>query len=230
MPLKVTKQENDIQQAAPFNQQPATRTMDWTKDEIVFLKTMSDPDKIQGFLDSIDYNPVYECRSPRWVIKKRSAHCFEGALFAAAALQFNGFKPLIVDLKAYNDDDHVITVFKEKGHWGSVAKSNFTSLRYREPVYRSLRELVMSYFDFYFNTDGDKSLRSYSIPLDLSIYDKQHWTTTDDDLEYIGDKLETMRHFPVVDDKMIKNLKKASDTMLKAGMLGSNPDGLFKPK
>jgi hypothetical protein len=204
--------------------------MDWTKDEIVFLKTMSDPDKIQGFLDSIAYNPVYECRSPRWVIKKRSAHCFEGALFSAAALQFNGFKPLIVDLKAYNDDDHVITVFKDNNHWGSVAKSNFTSLRYREPVYRSLRELVMSYFDFYFNTDGDKSLRSYSIPLNLSIYDKQHWTTTDDDLEYIGDKLETMRHFPVVDDKMIKNLKKASDTMLRAGMLGSNPDGLFKPK
>jgi hypothetical protein len=204
--------------------------MDWTKDEIAFLKIMNDPDKIQIFLDSIDYNPVYECRSPRWVIKKRSAHCFEGALFAAAALQFNGFKPLIVDLKAYNDDDHVITVFKERGHWGSVAKSNFTTLRYREPVYRSLRELVMSYFDFYFNTEGDKSLRSYSMPLDLSIYDKQHWTTTDDDLEYIGDKLETMRHFPVVDDKMIKNLKKASDTMLKAGMLGSNPDGLFKPK
>jgi hypothetical protein len=204
--------------------------MDWTNDEIVFLKTMSDPDKIQGFLDSIDYNPVYECRSPRWVIKKRSAHCFEGALFAAAALQFNGFKPLIVDLKAYNDDDHVIAVFKENGYWGSVAKSNFTSLRYREPVYRSLRELVMSYFDFYFNTDGDKSLRAYSMPLDLTIYNNRHWTTTDEDLEYIGDKLEILHHYQIVDEPMIKKLKRASDIMLKAGMLGSNPDGLFKPK
>jgi hypothetical protein len=133
-------------------------------------------------------------------------------------------------MKAYNDDDHVITVFKADGHWGSVAKSNFTSLRYREPVYRSLRELVMSYFDFYFNTDGDKSLRSYSLPLDLTIYNPCHWTTTDEDLEYIGDKLEKIRHYPVMNKKMIKNLKKASDLMLKAGMLGSNAEGLFKPK
>jgi hypothetical protein len=203
--------------------------MDWTKDETSFLKTLSDADKIQGFLDSLAYNPVYECRSPRWVIRKRSAHCFEGALFAAAAMQFNGYKPLIVDLKAYNDDDHVITVFKEDGYWGAVAKSNFTSLRFREPVYRTLRELVMSYFDFYFNIVGDKSLRSYSRPLDLKIYDSRHWTTTDEDLEYIGDKLETIRHYPVIDQKMIGNLKKASDIMLQAGMLGSNWDGLFKP-
>jgi hypothetical protein len=133
-------------------------------------------------------------------------------------------------MKAYNDDDHVITVFKADGHWGSVAKSNFTSLRYREPVYRSLRELVMSYFDFYFNTDGDKSLRSYSLPLDLTVYNHRNWTTTDEDLEYIGDKLEKIRHYPVMNKKMIKNLKKASDIMLKAGMLGSNVEGLFKPK
>ena len=204
--------------------------MDWTKDEISFLKTISDPDKIQGFLDSIEYNPVYECRSPRWVIKKKSAHCFEGALFAAAAMEFNGYIPLIVDLKAYNDDDHVIAIFKQDGHWGSVAKSNFTSLRYREPVYRSLRELVMSYFDFYFNTDGDKSLRSYSAPLNLTVYNPRHWTSTDEDLEYIGDKLEQMHHYPVVNEKMIKNLKRASRIMLAAGMLGSKAEGLFKPK
>lgn len=204
--------------------------MDWTSDEIAFLKTLSDPDKIQGFLDSIDYNPNYECRSPGWVIKKRSAHCFEGALFAAAAMHFIGYKPLIVDMKAYNDDDHVIAVYKKNGHWGAVAKSNFTTLRYREPVYRSLRELVMSYFDFYFNIAGDKSLRAYSLPLDLTIYDSKHWRTTDDDLEYIGDKLETMRHYPVVSEKMLKNLSKASETMLKAGMLGSDKAGLYVPK
>jgi hypothetical protein len=204
--------------------------MDWTTDEIKFLKNLTDPDKIQGFLDSIDYNPNYECRSPRWVIKKRSAHCFEGALFAAAALDFIGYRPLIVDMKSYNDDDHVIAVFKDHGCWGSVAKSNFTSLRYREPVYRSLRELIMSYFDFYFNLNGDKSLRSYSRPLDLTVYNKKYWATTDEDLEYIGDKLETMHHYPVIDFRMIKNLKKASEIMLKAGMLGSNEAGLFKPE
>lgn len=203
--------------------------MSWTKEEKAFLKTLSDPDKIQGFLDSIDYNPNPECRSPRWVIKKRSAHCFEGALFSAACLEFLGYKPLLVDMKAWNDDDHVIAVFKKNNHWGAVAKSNFTTLRYREPVYRSIRELVMSYFDFYFNLNGEKSLRSYSRPLDLTIYNSRNWTTTDEDLEYIGDKLETLAHYPVVDDKMIKGLFRASEISLKAGMLGSNEAGLYKP-
>jgi hypothetical protein len=204
--------------------------MNWTKDETDFLKTLNDPDKIQGFLDSIEYNPTYECRSPRHVITKRSAHCFEGALFAAAALEFSGYKPLIADMKAYNDDDHVIALFNVDGHWGAVAKSNFTTLRYREPVYRSLRELVMSYYDFYFNTDGDKSLRSYSLPLNLSVYNNRNWKTTDEDLEYIGDKLESLHHYPVVSLKMIKNLKKASAPVLRASMLGSNEKGLFKPR
>lgn len=203
--------------------------MDWTSDEISFLKTLSDPDKVQGFLDSIDYNPGYECRSPRWVIRKRSAHCFEGALFAVAALQFIGYRPLLIDMKAFNDDDHVIAVFKEKGYWGAVAKSNFTTLRFREPVYRSLRELIMSYFDFFFNTAGDKSLRSYSLPLDLTKYNDRHWATTDEDLEYIGNKLEDLHHFQILDKVMIANLKRVSDTMLRAGLLGSNPEGLFKP-
>jgi hypothetical protein len=204
--------------------------MDWTKDEIKFLKALSDPGKIQDFLDSIEYNPNYECRSPRWVIRKRSAHCFEGALFAAAALEFMGHKPLLVDMKSFNDDDHVIAIFRVNGYLGSVAKSNFTTLRYREPVYRSLRELIMSYFDFYFNLKGDKSLRSYSRPLDLTIYNSRCWAITDDDLEYIGDKLESMHHYPVVDDRMIADLKKASDTMMKAGMLGALEEGLFKPE
>ena len=201
----------------------------WTKEEVRFLKKLSDPDKIQGFLDSIDYNPNCECRSPRWVIKKRSAHCFEGALFAAAALNFIGFKPLLIDMKAFNDDDHVLAVFRQDGFWGAVAKSNFTTLRYREPVYRSLRELVMSYFDFYFNIYGDKSLRAYSLPLDLSIYDNRSWATTDEDLEYIGEKLEKLHHFPVVTTKMIKKLKGTSETIMKAGMMGSNEAGLYKP-
>lgn len=201
----------------------------WSKEEKRFLDRLTDPWSIQVFLDSIDYNPSYECRSPRWVIKKRSAHCFEGALFAAAALDYIGYRPVIVDMKAYNDDDHVIAVFREDGHWGAVAKSNFTSLRFREPVYRSLRELIMSYFDFFFNVNGEKSLRSYSLPFDLSVYNNINWATTDDSLEYIGDKIESLFHFPVVTEKMIKKLNVASESMLKAGLLGSNEAGLFKP-
>lgn len=204
--------------------------MEWNKEEIKLLKTLDNPDKIQGFLDSLEYNPNYECRSPRWVMRKRSAHCFEGALFAAAALQFIGYKPLIIDMKAENDDDHVIAVFKKNGYWGAVAKSNFTTLRFREPVYRSLRELIMSYFDFYFNTDGVKSLRSYSTPFNLTYFELRRWATTDEDLEYIGDKIESLHHHPVATKKMIAGLYKASDTMMKAGMLGSKPEGLFKPK
>lgn len=201
----------------------------WSDEELVFLGGFTDPWDIQVFLDSISYNPDYECRSPRWVIKKRSAHCFEGALFAAAVLDFLGYKPRIVDMKAYNDDDHVIAVFREDGYWGAVAKSNFTSLRYREPVYRSLRELIMSYFDFFFNVYGEKSLRSYSIPLNLEIFNNRNWAITEDDLEYIGEKIEALHHFPVVKNKMIGKLKYASESMIKAGLLGSNEAGLFKP-
>lgn len=204
--------------------------MDRNSDVLKFFKSLKDPGNIQEFLDSIDYNPKYECRSPKYVIRTRSAHCFEGALFSAAALRFMGHRPLIVDMKSWNDDDHVIAVYKVDGHWGSVAKSNFTSLRFREPVYRTLRELIMSYFDFYFNIAGDKSLRSYSVPLDLTIYNEHNWMTTDEDLEFIGDKLESLRHYPVITEKMIRKLKKASDSMLKAGLLGSNEAGLFKPQ
>jgi hypothetical protein len=205
------------------------KKISWSSGEASLFASLADPWSIQEFLDAIDYNPVYECRSPRFVIKKRSAHCFEGALFAAAALQFNGHKPLIVDLRAFNDDDHVITVFRSGKLWGSVAKSNFTTLRYREPVYRTLRELVMSYFEFYFNIHGDKSLREYSVPLDLSVYNSRNWQTTEEDLEFIGDRLNVIRHYPVVSEKSIERLNKASDIMMKAGMLGANEAGLFKP-
>ncbi len=203
--------------------------VNWTKDEIKFLKRFTDPWSIQEYLDSIPYNPEYGTRSPRWVIRKASAHCFEGALFAAAVLEHIGYLPLIVDMRAFNDDDHVIAVFRDEGYWGAVAKSNFTSLRYREPVYRSLRELIMSYFDFFFNVKGEKSLRSYSRPFDLSFYAGGSWETTDEDLDYIGDKIESIQHYPVVNENMIGRLKLASDAVIKAGLLGSNEAGLFKP-
>ena len=204
--------------------------MDWTKEELEIFRSLDNADRIQAFLDSLDYNPSYECRSPRWVMRRRKAHCFEGAIFAAAALRFIGHRPLLIDMKSYNDDDHVLAIFKVDGHWGSLGKSNFTTLRYREPVYRSVRELIMSYFDFYFNTNGEKTLRSYSLPLDLSIFDRKNWETTDDDLEYIGDKLEALHHFPVITDKMISGMYRVSQAIKDAGLMGSNPEGLFKPK
>ncbi|MGQ9620897.1 MAG: hypothetical protein ACUVTX_07935 [Bacteroidales bacterium] len=203
--------------------------MEWNKEELKLLKTLERPAMIQDFLDNLDYNPGYECRSPRWVIKNRKAHCFEGAIFAAAALRFIGFKPLLVDMKAYNDDDHVIAVFKIEGRWGAVAKSNFTVLRFREPVYRSIRELIMSYFDFFYNTKGEKTLRSYSLPLDLSVFDRRNWEITDEDLEYIGDKIESLHHYEILTPDMISRLNPVSELVLKAGLMGSDPEGLYKP-
>ncbi len=204
--------------------------MEWTPEETAFLSTFSDPCSIQEFLDTIDYNPNEECRSPRLVIRNRRAHCFEGALFAAAVMEFLGYQPLIVDMMAVNDDDHVIAVFREDGLWGAVAKSNFTTLRYREPVYRSLRELVMSYFDFYFNVKGEKTLRSYSRPFNLKAFGGRDWATTNEDLEYIGDKIESLHHYPVITGEMAAKLKRAGASLLEAGLLGSKPEGLFKPE
>jgi hypothetical protein len=186
------------------------------------------PYDIQVFLDRIPYNPNAECRSPRKVFAEQKAHCFEGALFAAAMLRELGFKPLILDMMAENDDDHVIAVFQSGNRWGAIAKSNTTALRYREPVYKSVRELVMSYFDFYFNTLGDKSLRSYSKPVNLARFDKMNWSETDSDLEFIGDFLCGIPHYAIMDDAYIQRLERADQKLMDAVFLGANPEGLFK--
>ncbi|MEW5902340.1 MAG: hypothetical protein AB1715_12820 [Acidobacteriota bacterium] len=202
---------------------------EWTKAEINLFRRLTSPIKIQRYLNRLAYDADYGTRSPRWIIKEGKAHCFEGALFAAAALRQLGHRPLLVDIRSWNDDDHVVAVFKERGRWGCVAKSNFTVLRFREPIYRSLRELVMSYFDVYFNSIGQKTMRSYSLPLDLSLFDRRRWMTTDEDLQYIGDKLDAIKHIPVITPAMIRALNLADKDLVKAGLLGSKPQGLFKP-
>jgi len=202
----------------------------WSPAESAFIRQFKKPWDIQAFLDSIPYNPNPECRSPRKVITDQKAHCFEGALFAAAMLRELGFKPLILDMMAENDDDHVIAVFQIRDLWGAIAKSNTTALRYREPVYRSHRELVMSYFDFYFNTLGHKSLRSYSRAVDLERFDSLSWTYTHDDLEYIGDYLCRIRHYPLMEPETIRSLQKVDQKLMDAVFLGANQAGLFKPE
>jgi hypothetical protein len=202
----------------------------WTNKEKSLLRSLTSPMEIQMFLNKLPYNSRPTALSPRRVLKERTAHCFEGALFAAAALRLLGHPPLIVDMEAKNDDDHVIAVFKKGGRWGAVAKSNTTLLRYREPVYRSLRELVMSYFDMYFNTRGDKSLRTYSRPVNLSRFDHRHWMTTDEDLEFIGDFLYSIPHKKILTQQEIHNLKRADADIMKACFTGSNKAGLFKPR
>lgn len=201
-----------------------------SKEEKIFFEQFRSPFNIQLFLNSIKYNSDYVTNSPRLVMHTKKANCFEGALFAAAVLRMLGHEPLIVDLMAYNDDDHVIALFKQNNLYGAVAKSNTTTLRFREPVYRSIRELVMSYFDFYFNTLGDKSLRSYSNPVNLSKFDKDHWMTTEKDLEFIGDYLFTIKHNKILDAKSVRSLSPADKEVLEICFIGSVPEGLFKPK
>lgn len=202
---------------------------DFSKEEIKLFKSFKKPIDIQHFLNKVGYNPEYITRSPKMVLQHKIANCFEGALFAAAALRFLGYKPLIVDMMASNDDDHVIAVFKKNNLWGAVAKSNTTLLRFREPVYRTIRELVMSYFDFYFNTLGDKSLRSYSKPVNLEKYDKHNWMTTENDLEFIGDFLFEIKHYDLY-AKSSRPLNKADKEVVDICFSGAVLEGLFVPK
>ncbi len=207
-----------------------SRTAPWSPEELKILKGLDAPIKIQNYLDKLEYNSVVECRSPRFVIRNRRAHCTEGAIFAAACLEFIGYKPLVIDMKAENDDDHVVAVFKYRGYWGAIAKSNFTTIRFREPVYRTLRELVMSFFDFYFNVQGDKTLRAYSLPHNLNRFTHLNWKTTEKDLDEIGNWLTDVKHIPVITRVQVKNLSIVGDYLLKSSLIGSNPAGLYKPQ
>jgi len=202
----------------------------WTRTETRLFRKLGSPIKIQHYLNRLAYDPDYGARSPRWVIKEKKAHCFEGALFAAAALRQLGHRPLLVDIRSWNDDDHVLAAFRQRGHWGAVAKSNYTVLRFREPIYRSIRELVISYFDVYFNPIGQKTMRSYSLPLDLTQFDRREWMTADEDLEYIGEKLDEVKHIPVLTPAMIRSLNPADRDLVRAGLLGAKKAGLFKPR
>ncbi len=201
----------------------------WTGEELQILRGLDSPARIQAFLDSISYSadPIY--RSPRSVMRDRKAHCFDGALFAASALERLGHPPRIVDLQAVRDDDHLLALFKSNGMYGAVAKSNFVGLRYRDPVYRSLRELVLSYFDSYFNLDREKTLRGYTVPLDLRRFEPIAWRTSDDQLDLIAERLDQIRCWPVLDEQTAAALPRVDDRTYEAQLLGSNPDGLYRP-
>lgn len=193
------------------------------------MKPLASPIKIQEFLDSIPYNSTERTLSPLMVMKEKMAHCMDGGLFAAAALRNLGYPPLIVDLEADNDDDHIIAVFREGKCWGAIAKSNTTVLRFREPVYRSLRELAMSYFDLYYNLKSEKTLRSYSRVIDLSRFDHSDWETTGEDLEFIGEYTYKVKHHPLLTGQQVRSLNKVPKYLFDAGFSGADIRGLFKP-
>ena len=193
------------------------------KKEMKILRSLNTPGKIQDFLNRIPINFEEKgdtCMSPRMVLKNKKAHCVEGAMLAAAALRLNGEKPLVVDMTATKKDfDHVICVFKKNGKWGCVSKTNHAILKYREPVYKSIRELIMSFFHEYFDDDGKKNLRSYSLPVDLSRFDHLNWMASEEDVWFIPEYLANVRHFPILTRSHISGLRKADDIEIEAGNL-----------
>ncbi len=199
----------------------------WTPSEKKFLKSLSNPEKIQRHLDQMAYNTVNAAISPRYVMMTNDGHCLEGGLLAAAALELQGHKPMMVDLVAERDDHHVITVYKGKHGWGSLSKSNTTLLRGRDPVFKNIHELVMSYFEFYFNVKGEKSLYSYSNPIDLNRYNHWEWRTTDNDLDPMGQSFCDEDHFEIMSIRELRKLPKVSKHVFDACFMGANPDGLY---
>lgn len=191
------------------------------KEEVKILKQLNTSSKIQDFINKVPMNFETRgetCFSPRMVLKENKAHCMEGALFAAAVLRLQGQKPLVMDLEATKKDfDHVIALFQRNRHWGAISKTNHAVLRYREPVYKSIRELAMSFFHEYFDDNGKKNLRSYSLPVNLARFDNINWIASDEHLWEIPEYLASIKHFPILTRSQIFQLRKADKVELDAG-------------
>ncbi len=202
-----------------------TQVNSFTKKEIALIKSLNTPAKIQNYLNNLQFNFEHEgasLKSPLCVIRANRAHCMEGALLGAYVLKEHGFKPYIMLLKADNKDfDHVVVPFKIGGFWGALSKTNHAVLRYREPVYKNLRELAMSYFHEYFLDDGTKTLRAYSELLDLNTF-QDDWATLDGDLWGIDEELDKIKHYEIVPKNYIKKLRKADRVEIQAGKIVEN--------
>ena len=196
----------------------------FSSSELGQLRALKSPLGVQRFLDDIPYHLAPTAWSPRVVLRERSAHCLEGATFAAAALRVLGYPPLLLDLEADQDTDHVLAVFKERGHWGAVAKSNFTGCRYREPVYRTLRELALSYFHIYFNLRGERTLRRYSRPVNLTQFDDYEWMTSDENVWVVPNHLCDIPHKPLLTPAQIKNLTRVDPRTIQGEIIGHRRD------
>jgi hypothetical protein len=203
----------------------------FTQSEKREIRQLTTPNKIQVFLDGFPYSDEKIYRCPLHVFRERVAHCFDGALFAAAALRRLGYPPLVLEMLPNDrDDDHMLALYKRDGHWGAVAKSNFVGLRFREPIYRTLRELVMSYFEGFYNLEREKTLRGYTVPLNLKAFDKFHWMTSDEPLERIGRQLDKIRKVRLLTRRMVTGLSLIDERSYQAGLLGANERGLYRPR
>src|SRR3989344_1570131 len=192
-----------------------------SKEEALFRK-LNTPAKAQDFLNTLRFNFEEKgetLKSPLFTLRARNAHCLEGALLGAYILSLHGFTPYVVHLKASREDyAHVIAPFKVGSLWGALSKTNHAVLRYREPVYRNLHELVVSYFHEYFLNNGEKTLRQYSKLLNLNTFEKG-WEREDGNLWGIDEELDKIKHYDIVPKNYIKKLRKADDVEIKAGKI-----------
>ena len=189
------------------------------------MRKLNTPKKVQDFLNNLPFNFEKQgetLKSPIFTLRARRAHCIEGALLGAYILSLHGFRPYILHLKATKEDqDHVIAPFKlggPKGLWGALSKTNHAVLRYREPVYKNIRELAMSYFHEYFLNNGQKTLRKYSMPFDIKKL-KSGWEISEKDLWYIDKELDKIKHYDIVPKNMLKKLRKADKIEIQAGKI-----------
>ena len=188
------------------------------------LQEMTSPLAVQEYLDSIPYIAEELDRSPMRVMADGQAHCLDGGIFAALALWRIGFRPLILDLVPApgTDDDHVLALFQVDGLWGAVAKSNYPNLRYREPVFRNLRELAMTYFEFYFNLQREKTLRAYTHPLNLALFKDPSWMWNEEGVKRVSKRLYNLKPIPLISDKSAVRLSLADERSYKAGTYGTD--------
>jgi hypothetical protein len=191
-----------------------------TPAELRTLRSLKTPVRVQKFVDAIEYQYSDTAGSSRRVLRERKGHCMEGAMLAAAALRVNGYPPLLMDLEAVHDDDHVLALYREHGLWGAVAKSNFAGLRFRAPVYRTVRELALSYVEHYYNLRGERTLRAYSVPVNLASLDSKGWMTSEEDVWCVVDKLIAAKHYPLYPDKVARSLPRLDRRSFEAGMHG----------
>jgi len=192
-----------------------------TPREAARLRRLTPPWRIQKFLDELDYDVRGSgCRSPRRVLSERMVQCMDGALFASAALRLQGEPPLLLDLEATQDDDHVLALYRRGGLWGAVARSNYSGLRFREPIFRTARDLVLSYVEGYFNLRREKTLRRHSRPFDVSRFDSRHWMTAEEDLWYIPEHLVGIRHYRLLTPPQELGLAPVSRVVFEAGLVG----------
>jgi hypothetical protein len=179
------------------------------KAEFAVLRRLDTPRKIQAFLFDLKQNFEPDgdtCRPVRAILRERNAHCIEGAMLAACALWVHGEPPLVMDMRAVRDFDHVVALYRRNGCWGAISKTNGPGLRGRDPVYRTLRELAMSYVHEYCNRRGQKTLREYSMPCDLRRFDARIWVSGEKDAWKIAEALEDVRHFKLMTARQVKSL------------------------